>query len=120
MNMTDTNYNLDTKEGMNNAIAWTRQLFSTVNDGGTWVVPRSMTLVRINHTDKVATLIVGPVPDPSLKRDLRQLLKLMGKDGYSYNLFLVPGSHEMLYDIKMYQPQVADTQWLGFFEVKEK
>ena len=54
------------------------------------------------------------------KRDLRQLLKLMDKDGYPYNLFLVPGSHEALYDIKMYQPQVADTQWLGFYEVKEK
>ena len=53
------------------------------------------------------------------KRDLRQLLQLMDKDGYDYNLFLVPGSHEMLYDIKMYQPQVADTQWLGFFEVKK-
>jgi hypothetical protein len=54
------------------------------------------------------------------KRDLRQLLKLMDKDGYPYNLFLVPGSHETLYDIKMYQPQVADTQWLGFYQVKEK
>jgi len=54
------------------------------------------------------------------KRDLRQLLKLMDKDGYPYNLFLVPGSHEALYDIKMYQPQVADAQWLGFYQVKEK
>lgn len=53
-------------------------------------------------------------------RDLRQLLKLMDQEGYSYTLFLVPGSHESVYDIKMYQPQVAGTQWLGFFEVKEK
>lgn len=68
MNMTDTSYDLDTKEGMNNAITWTRQLFSTVKDGGTWMVPRSMTMVRINHTDKVATLIVGFAPDPSLRR----------------------------------------------------
>ena len=68
MNMTDTSYDLDTKEGMNNAVAWTRKLFSTVKDGGTWMVPRSMTMVRINHTDKVATLIVGFAPDPSLRR----------------------------------------------------
>ena len=54
------------------------------------------------------------------KRDLRQLLKLMDKDGYDYNLFLVPGSHDSVYEIKMYQPQVADTQWLGFFEAKGK
>lgn len=54
------------------------------------------------------------------ERDLRQLLTLMDKDGYAYNLFLVPCPHEMLYDIKMYQPQVVGAIWLGFYEVKEK
>lgn len=53
------------------------------------------------------------------KRDLRQLLKLMDKDGYSYNLFLVPGTHDSAYEIAMYQPQVKGTQWLGFYEVKK-
>lgn len=65
---TNSDYDLDTTEGMNNAVAWTRNLFSTVSDGGTWMVPRSMTMVRISHTDRVATLIVGFVPDPSLRR----------------------------------------------------
>jgi hypothetical protein len=51
-------------------------------------------------------------------RDLRQLLALMDKDGYAYNLFLVPGKHTDPYEIKMYQPMVKDTQWLGFYEVK--
>lgn len=68
MNMTDTDYDLDTTEGMNNAVVWTRNMFSLIKDGGTWMVPRSMTMVRINHTDKVATLIVGFAPDPSLRR----------------------------------------------------
>jgi hypothetical protein len=54
------------------------------------------------------------------KRDLRQLLKLMDKEGFSYNLFLVPCKHTDDYEIKMYQPQVAGSQWLGFFEVKKK
>ncbi len=54
------------------------------------------------------------------KRDLQQLLKLMDKDGYSYNLFLVPGKHTDPYEIAMYQPMVKDTQWLGHYEVKEK
>lgn len=54
------------------------------------------------------------------ERDLRQLLKLMDKDGFSYNLFLVPVPHDTPYEIKMYQPQVEGAQWLGFFEVKEK
>lgn len=54
------------------------------------------------------------------ERDLRQLLKLMDKDGYSYNLFLVPVPHDTPYDINMYQPQVEGTQWLGFFEVNKQ
>lgn len=62
------NYDLDTEAGMSNAVKWTRATFDTIKDGGAWMVPRSMTMVRINHTDKVATLIVGLVPDPSLKR----------------------------------------------------
>jgi len=52
-------------------------------------------------------------------RDLRQLLKLMDKEGYDYNLFLVPGKHTDDYEIKMYQPMVKDTQWLGFYAVKK-
>ena len=62
------NYDLDTKEGMNHAVKWTAAMFDTIKDGGTWMVPRSMTMVRINHTDKVATLIVGFAPDPSIRR----------------------------------------------------
>ena len=54
------------------------------------------------------------------KRDLRQLLKLMDKDGYPYNLFLVPVPHTESYNINFYQPQVEGTQWLGFFEGKSK
>lgn len=54
------------------------------------------------------------------KRDLRQLIKLMDKDGYPYNLFLVPLPHDANYDIRRYQPQVEGAQWLGYFEVKEK
>lgn len=53
-------------------------------------------------------------------RDLRQLLKMMDKFGYPYNLFLVPVSHATNYDIKMFQPQVKGTQWLGFYEIKSK
>lgn len=53
-------------------------------------------------------------------RDLRQLTALMDKDGYSYNLFLVPGKHTDEYEIKMYQPMVDGVQWLGHFEVKGK
>ena len=53
------------------------------------------------------------------ERDLRQLLKLMDKDGYDYNLFLVPVKYTANYEIKMFQPMVTGTQWLGFYEVKK-
>ena len=62
------NYDLNTKEGMNNAIKWTQAMFDTVNDDGVWVVPRSMTMVRINKKERIATLIVGFAPDPSIRR----------------------------------------------------
>jgi hypothetical protein len=61
-------YELDTKEGMTKAVQWTRNTFDTIKDGGVWMVPRSMTMVHINKKEKVATIIVGMTPDPSLKR----------------------------------------------------
>jgi hypothetical protein len=42
----------------------------------------------------------------------------MEKEGYPYNLFLVPVPHDAPYEIKTYQPQVDGTQWLGFYEKK--
>ena len=62
------NFDLDTKQGMANAVLWTRSLFERLNDGGTWAVPRSGTIITINHTNKTATIKVGHRPDPSLKR----------------------------------------------------
>ena len=62
------NYDINTTEGMNNAVTWTRNMFNNIKDGGTWIVPRSMTMIRINHKDKIATILVGLVPDPSIKR----------------------------------------------------
>lgn len=53
------------------------------------------------------------------KRDLRQLLKHMDKEGYAYNLFLVPVPHTHQYEIDMYQPQVEGTRWVGFFDKKK-
>jgi len=53
-------------------------------------------------------------------RDLRQLLQLMDKEGETYNLYLVPLPYTEDYNIKMYQPQVEGTQWLGTFEKKGK
>ena len=53
------------------------------------------------------------------KRDLRQLLKHMDKEGIGYNLYLVPTAHDQQYEINFYQPQVEGTQWLGYFDKKK-
>ncbi len=54
------------------------------------------------------------------ERNLQQLIKHMDKEGYTYNLFLVPLPPNTSYQIKHYQPQVEGTQWLGTFEKKGK
>jgi hypothetical protein len=65
--MNDT-YDLDTKEGMANAVRWLELLLHAVADGGTWGVPRSGTMVHIDKKNKVATIKAGYLPDPSLAR----------------------------------------------------
>lgn len=67
------NYDLDTNEGMANAMQWTTDHFAKLKDGGIWIVPRSGTLVQVHHTDKTAT-IHNATPDPSIKR----VIKAMG------------------------------------------
>jgi hypothetical protein len=62
------NFDLDTTEGMNNAVTWTRNHFELLSDNGAWGIPRSGTLVRINKTEKIATIITGFAPDPAIKR----------------------------------------------------
>jgi len=54
------------------------------------------------------------------KRTLPELIKLMEREGAGYNLFLVPVAYDKEYDISFFQPQVDGTQWLGYFEGKQK
>jgi hypothetical protein len=53
------------------------------------------------------------------KRDLQALIKLMDREGYTYNLYLVPLHHAENYSINFYQPQVEGTMHLGTFESKK-
>lgn len=68
------NYNLDTEEGMANAIAWTQRHFKMAKDFGLWLVPRSGTLVRFDSKEKIAIITSGDSPDPSIAR----VIKAMG------------------------------------------
>lgn len=63
------NYDLDTKEGMANAIAWTNGMLSQLKDRGVWIVPRSGTVVHFNQQELTAT-VAGFLPDSALARVL--------------------------------------------------
>lgn len=69
-----------------------------------------------NHffASSVATWMVT-TPD----RDLRAVIKAMEREGFPFNLFLVPGAHDADYEIKTFAPQVEGAQWVGFFETKK-
>jgi hypothetical protein len=53
------NYDLDTDDGMKNAMEWTRRTLSHIKQGGTWAIPRSRTFVKIDHENKTAYMIDG-------------------------------------------------------------
>lgn len=63
--------NIDTKEGMAAAVAWTNHALGLLKEGGVWVVPRSGTTVLVvSHTPKQA-LVTSRLPDPVIQRVLR-------------------------------------------------
>lgn len=63
------NYNLDTQDGMANAIAWTQDMLDHLNNIGVWIVPRSGSLVHFDQEKKTAN-VVSFLPDNSLARVL--------------------------------------------------
>ena len=78
------------------------------------------TPVNPDHMPKDTHFYAASVADwvtTNPTRDLRALIKMMEKFGYSYNLFLVPVPHDTNYDIRMFAPQVEGAQWLGYYEV---
>lgn len=66
--------NIDTEQGMKDAVAWQEAHIAFVKDGGTWIVPRSNTFITINHKDKRATFVSSANPEPTIVR----VFKAMG------------------------------------------
>lgn len=67
------NWDINTEEGMANAVAWTQNLVSLMADKSNWGIPRSGTMVQIDKTAKTAT-ISSLLPDPAVPR----VFKAMG------------------------------------------
>jgi len=64
---------INTKQGMADAKTWMERLLSTLNDGGTWAVPRSGTIIRFDKTNKKALVIHQMSPDISIERVLEAM-----------------------------------------------
>ena len=60
--------NIETKEGMAEAVAWQRQHLSLIKEGGVWIVPRSGATYTISHKAKMAVMTPGFAPEPDIKR----------------------------------------------------
>ena len=61
------NWDISTKEGLNNSIAWFEDFVTCLRPGGTWIVPRSASGYRIDHENKTIDLTFGP-GDPSTEK----------------------------------------------------
>jgi len=62
------NYDLNTAEGMKNSSNWLQTtIIDNVQDGGTWLVPRSATVIHMNKRDRVATITAQGKPDVALE-----------------------------------------------------
>jgi len=51
-----TNWDLDTPEGMHNAVQWQSTLIEGIRDGGAWIVPRSGSIYTVHHKTKTVTV----------------------------------------------------------------
>ena len=60
------NYDIETKEGMANSVAWTERLFAFMGDGAIWGIPRSATMVRVYPSKKEVVITNGVMPEESL------------------------------------------------------
>ena len=79
--------------------------------------------MKMNHDNTKSHFFASSVATwvaTTPERTLGDLIKHMEKEGYPFNLFYVPQPWDSNYEIKMYQPQVEGTQWLGYFEGESK
>ena len=68
------NYDLNTTEGIANSVAWTENLFSMMAEGGSWMIPRSRTIVKVYPLKKEVEVKRGVRLDKSIE----QVIKAMG------------------------------------------
>lgn len=64
-------FDLSTRQGMANSVAWLNDYLEQLKEGGTWMIPRSGTVYNIRHSDKTAIKLMATLPDPALDKVFR-------------------------------------------------
>ena len=64
---TKVNWDIDTEEGLANAVKWQQSMISLVKQSGVWFVPRSHSMYAIDHKHKVAKKVTG-FPEPTIEK----------------------------------------------------
>lgn len=66
------NFDINSKQGMANAVKWTNNTLSHLKDGGTWMVPRSGTqVIMLDYAARKCRVVEGFEPDLSITKVLR-------------------------------------------------
>lgn len=67
------NFDLHTPDGMAKAAAWLSDHLSRIKDGGTWILPRSSTMIHISHQTKTARVVFELVHEKCLEKVFQQI-----------------------------------------------
>lgn len=66
------NFDINSKQGMANAVKWTNNTLRHLKDGGTWMVPRSGTqVIMLDYAARKCRVVEGFEPDLSITKVLR-------------------------------------------------
>lgn len=71
--MSQRSYDLDTEEGMQNAVFWTQGLFASMREGAVWTIPRSNTSVKVHHTTKSVTIKDGTDREDGVRKVIEKM-----------------------------------------------
>ena len=64
--------NLDTEQGMQEAMEWTTNFIGMINEGGVWAIPRSDALYQIYHKEQRVVRLTPSFDGPT-ERVFRKL-----------------------------------------------
>jgi hypothetical protein len=76
-------------------------------------------IMKVNTTDRKDNthhFFVTSMAEWKVGYDLETLIKYFKKSKYTFAVYLVPGTTDANYEIKMYQPDVEGLVWLATYE----